>query len=349
MNKTKIIFLSILLISCLIVFAGTVKADFTDYCPEVGVLKVEYVSHIGANFTFDVVLPDGTSQRVSGGLDENGRGVPDLSGITDGPLADCDIEPPSRPQESASIIDSSERRIEQFRETHRDALAKNILIGYDEEWGTLLLPDHNASVAEILTVGIRSDAALRGDTTYIIDPNLAWEEVLREFGEEAAALRDLTIDEAQERLSKAGLFLIITDRNGDGVVQRGELLFISPAPDLTPDLDFDLDFDPAPAPAPTFIPAPPPLVFPVCTSFSSNRQRILYNQRAELQWSCIDIDYCSISPDVIGQLGAFGSRSVSPRKTTTYTLTCYRGNQATSPLSTTIEVYEIILEETGVR
>lgn len=88
-----------------------------------------------------------------------------------------------------------------------------------------------------------------------------------------------------------------------------------------------------------------PALSPTC-AFSATRPKILYNQVSRLAWNCANVDTCFINPE-LGQVRTSGEVEVSPKWTTTYTLTCKAGSRQVKA-ETTIQVFEMILQETGV-
>lgn len=395
MNKTKIILLVVLLIGCLVFFNRTTKANFTDFIPNIGVVRVEYLFHFdagagfpfvvdgpgmvggppilngGLNFVFNVVLPGGATQMVLGGLDQNNRGVPDLTGLTDprnpfynpgSPLINQTLKAPPRRQEDHGILDSSERREAHFRATHLGAFAQSIMAGYPSGE---LRPDERASMAEFLTVMIRTDASLQGDRTYVHNPHLAWDRALGMLGGEN--LRGFTSTGLRDELRKHDINMSPDFFNqlfadvGNRVITREDL--IRAADSLLAGQRFDdrrvigdprVD-DPR-------VPDDPRVddprvddprvdhLRPTCISFYSDWPRIMYRQTSNLRWNCVNLivgtDRCVITKDVgrvgnfvhYSEVGPVGERIVSPQRSTTYRLTCFRGNQSSVPQETTIRV-----------
>ena len=159
MNKFK--FFTLLIIAGLFVtFAGIARADYTDYVNGVAVtVKWDSTNVAGGELFFNVTGPDGKTVRVSGTLDENKRGVPDLSGITAGPLANQIIEPPR--VEWQTPLDSSPRYDQYFTEEVRPG---NSLLGFtsagqtyytDEEAVNTLAPQAKISLQEAVMLAYR--------------------------------------------------------------------------------------------------------------------------------------------------------------------------------------------------
>jgi hypothetical protein len=84
--------------------------------------------------------------------------------------------------------------------------------------------------------------------------------------------------------------------------------------------------------------APPPL--PSCSSFTANPTRLVIPPpgQSTLSWSCVNAVSCSISPDV-GTVSPSGSATVSPTKTTTYTLSCSNSSGNSPPYTATVTVF----------
>jgi len=90
---------------------------------------------------------------------------------------------------------------------------------------------------------------------------------------------------------------------------------------------------------------------PVCT-FSANPQTIIPPQSSSLNWNCTKTTSCSVAASTggnIGSGGATGSVTVSPRQTTSYTLSCVgAGNgtiQAQSSFQTILKVTNFNIKE----
>jgi len=86
-----------------------------------------------------------------------------------------------------------------------------------------------------------------------------------------------------------------------------------------------------------------PIVVPRCLYFRTTRPSILYRQSTRLEWSCIHVDDCFISPN-IGPVRPSYFRNISPNNTTTYTLTCRYGSQLIHH-TTTLRVFTPELRE----
>src|SRR5208337_1047838 len=65
---------------------------------------------------------------------------------------------------------------------------------------------------------------------------------------------------------------------------------------------------------------------PNCNFFASQNQ-ITLPQTTTLSWNCKNVNSCSID-NGIGSVDSSGSTTVSPTKTTTYTLSCDKGSYA---------------------
>lgn len=319
-------------------FPSAAFADYTDYIPGVGTVKVSYVSGGGSNMTLKVTTPDGRSYTVPGAVNENGRGVPDPSALSQASNNRvASVEPPSTRQSSASITDSSERREAQFKSENPGVSSNQLLIGYPS--GNLAV-DSNTTAREVITVALRATGAAQGRD--------AWDQTSEENNVDI-----LTIEEANELMAETGY--TVTDLNGDGITQRGELFNSVPASSTetspsemvpsVPTVPSDSSDIPGLGDTPSSSPESSSSLSSsgLSCSFSSDKGNILVNQRAELAWNCKNADSCSMTPS-IGSVGVSGSRTVAPTRSTTYVLTCAGEGQTTS-LSATVNVYEVFIEE----
>jgi uncharacterized phage infection (PIP) family protein YhgE len=68
---------------------------------------------------------------------------------------------------------------------------------------------------------------------------------------------------------------------------------------------------------------------PIIRSFTTTRPRIYSGQKSTLSWWVTDADSVRIEPN-IGSVGALGSRTIAPTKTTTYTLIATNENGESS-------------------
>ena len=334
MNKIKIL-IPFLLIGYLVVFIGTAKAQFTDVING-QVVTVRHTGVVGGSHTFSVRNEQGESVNVSGTINENGRGVPNLSGITSGFFAGQTIQPPS--VRHTTPLDSSPRHDEHF--SNEVARGHNLVGFTDDPARNTLAPGAPVSVQEAVAIANR----LAGNA-------LTWGEVgerasrlMRELGITGdPATRNLSVGVINQILADAGSSVQVTGNTrgdffrsvipatggggggringGNGGVRNGT---VDDAPWFLDERHIS--------------PPPPPL--PTCFSFTSDRSRIPVGQSTTLRWSCSNIDSCSISPDFLYNVGSFGNRKVSPQATTTYTLTCHGGNQSVS-LTRTIRVFAI--------
>jgi hypothetical protein len=313
-------------------------ADYTDYVPGVGTVKVYYVSGSGNSMTFKVTVPDGRSYIIPGSIDLNGRGVPDAAALaqaSNNKLAS--VQPPSTIQSSASIIDSSERREAQFKSENPEVSSNELLIGYPS--GNLAV-DSNTTARETATVALRVIGTARGSEAWSLTSDINNSD-------------PLTVEKANEIMEGTGY--MVADLNGDGIIQRGELFDSIPAnpagadqgetvpsiPTVPSDEPYASVSDGTPS-EPSEMPSSPSSDVLSC-SFNSDKDNILINQRAELIWNCRNADSCSITPN-IGNVGVSGNRTIAPNRSTTYILTC-AGKGKTTSLSATINVYEVFIEE----
>ncbi len=342
MNKIKI-FIPLLLISCFAVFTGVAKAGYTDHFGGQEVVVTWGGFDDDKNHIFHLTNEGGETVTVGGTVNENGRGVPDLSEITTGFFAGHIVEPPSVP--ATTPLDSSPRHDEHFSnyvaqghslvgftgDPARNTLASSAPVSMQEAVAIA-----NRLAGNALTWGQAGERAL---------------ELMSEFGIAGGdpAARNLSVDAINQILADAGSSVQVTGNtrgdffrsvipatggggggriNGDnGGVRDGTV-------DDDPWFLDERRIPPSPPPPP---PPPPP---PTCFSFTSDRPRIPVGQSTTLRWSCSNIDSCSISPDFLYNVGSFGNRKVSPQATTTYTLTCHGGNQSVS-LTRTIRVFAI--------
>ncbi len=88
---------------------------------------------------------------------------------------------------------------------------------------------------------------------------------------------------------------------------------------------------------------PPPPPPPVC-SFSPNPSSIIPPQTTSVSWGCQNADSCSIDQGIGSVDPSSGSRTVAPRETTTYTLSC-TGRGGPADYQTTVTIKKINLRE----
>jgi hypothetical protein len=246
------------------------------------------------------------------------------------------VQPPSTQQSSSSIIDSSERREAQFKSENPGVSSNQLLVGYPS--GNLAV-DSNTTAREVATVALRASGSAKG--------NEAWNQTSDINNSDS-----LTVEEANEIMEGTGY--TVTDLNGDGIIQRGELFNSIPASPAGAVSGGTVPSVPTTPSGPSSIPglggspseplgpSSPSAAAPSCL-FSSDKGNILVNQRAELSWNCENAGSCSIAPS-IGSVGISGSRTVAPTRSTTYVLTC-AGSGGTTSLSATVNVYEVFIEE----
>ncbi|MCK9187448.1 MAG: hypothetical protein PHS16_02855 [Candidatus Colwellbacteria bacterium] len=311
-----------------IAMPATAFADYTDYIPGVGVIKVKWGgTDSNGNPIFNIEDSKGNSiaSNISGEINKDGRGVPSSSALADiSERRINEIQPPSNRQIGASVLDSSERRDIQFREAHPEVSANQLLIGYPSNTGKpILAPDNNTTAREATTIALRTAGVAQG--------NDAWDMTagLDDSGDLDAGTVNAILDQYNTGLR-------VVDENGDGIIQRGEVFNSIPANPSRSEV-------PAPKPQPSDpTPSNPSAITPSC-SFSSLRKNILVNQGTSLVWSCSNANSCFIDQG-IGNVPTFGEKEILPEITTTYTLTC-QNSEATRSYSTVVNVFEVSIEE----
>jgi hypothetical protein len=326
--------LTIAAAAAIIAAAPAALADYTDYIPGVGIVKVSYISGSGSNMTLKVTTPNGKSYTVPGSVDPNGRGVPSSAALSQATNNQVPaIQPPSAKQSSSSVVDSSERREAQFKAENPEVSSNELLIGYPS--GNLAV-DSNTTAREVATVALRASGAAKG--------NEAWNQT-----EGMNDTDSLTVEEANEIMADTGY--IVVDLNGDGIIQRGELFSSVPAipagaePEAVPSVP-TAPSEPSDVPGLGGSPSPSPSPSagaPTCL-FETNKGNILVNQRATLSWRCFNANSCSIDQG-IGSVGTSGERVVAPTKSTTYIINCQGSGGRTVSSSATVNVYEVFIEE----
>ncbi len=303
-------------------------ADYTDYVPGVGVVKVSYVSGSGENIVLNVTAPNGKVYAVSGYIDENGRGAPDPGALEQASNNSAlSVRAPAGSQTSASVVDSSERRTERFLADNPDVSNSELLIGYPS--GNLAV-DSAASARETATVALRAKGEAAGRE--------AWDQT-----EGMNTDQPVTLEEANALMEGTGY--TVADLNGDGIIQRGELFNAVSSYIAVSTPDETIPSVPTTPSNPSIIPGlgdSSSSMEPSC-SFTSDKGSILVNQRATLIWSCSNVSSCSIDQE-IGSVNPVGEREVAPAKSVTYTLNC-SGGSGSRTLATTVNVYEVFIEE----
>ena len=323
----------IIIISALaFIFPSFALADYTDYVPGVGVITVSWAGNDSSgNPQFNVTTPSGGSYSVSGTVGDNGRGVPDagqLAAASGGSIGN--IVPPQR-EGTAGVIDSTQAREEQFRADYPNETSTGIIIGYPDANFSNLAPDNATSEREVATI---IDRALGKDAD-----GTAWDS---NSGKDMT--KDMTFSEVNDMFADAGVGYRAVDSNGDGIVQRGELFNLPSGypggypPGVVPPGDEPI------IPPPDYPPVTPPSSIPSC-SFNSSREKIILNQGADISWSCPNAFSCTLTPGY-GSVGIIGTKTVSPKVTTEYTLTCSNGAGSNS-FKTTVNVFEVFIEEVG--
>ena len=210
------------------VFSHPASADYYDYIPGVGEVKVEWVGVVNGVPT--VNIKDESGNIIASGakvtINEEGRGVPDLNDLMakSNNIITTAIEPPTHGQISDAfgnpIIDESVRYYEQFGATNPNVL-QEVLFGYvDNPANPIYGLQTGASPREVVTVVLRNEGI-------ITDPDMSWDaakNLLISAGIEVSD-RNLTISDINQILSALNLptTLNIEDNNGDGIIQREEL------------------------------------------------------------------------------------------------------------------------------
>jgi len=210
------------------VFSHPASADYYDYIPGVGEVKVEWVGVVNGVPT--VNIKDESGNIIASGakvtINEEGRGVPDLNDLMakSNNIITTAIEPPTYGQISDAfgnpIIDESVRYYEQFGATNPNVL-QEVLFGYvDNPANPIYGLQTGASPREVVTVVLRNEGI-------ITDPDMSWDaakNLLISAGIEVSD-RNLTISDINQILSALNLptTLNIEDNNGDGIIQREEL------------------------------------------------------------------------------------------------------------------------------
>ena len=348
---------------------GTPLLDF-EYDPGRAAIRMngEFYQEVSRP-TFNLLRPDGTAiaTNVSGTIDPiTERGRPDFT-FAGGQT----IEPPTIAKADASVMDNSLRRAMEFQRDHPRVSALDVIIGLGKD-PQLLAPDHLASIAEVLTVITRTDASLRGDRAHIGNPDLVWNAALRKLGggvpidPNDPALRGLTFAKLESWFNELGIDVnpqfmnALSQIVGNRQIVREDMARV--ADSLLAGQGFDdwrfirdprVDDPRVVDPRVDDPRVDDPRIDdlrPVCIDFYSDWPRIMYRQSSNLRWNCainIETDRCVIYKDVgrvgnfveIGEVkGAVGEKIVFPQRSTTYRLTCFRGNQSSDPLETTIRV-----------
>ena len=210
------------------VFSHPASADYYDYIPGVGEVKVEWVGVVNGVPT--VNIKDESGNIIASGakvtINEEGRGVLDLNDLMakSNNIITTAIEPPTHGQISDAfgnpIIDESVRYYEQFGATNPNVL-QEVLFGYvDNPANPIYGLQTGASPREVVTVVLRNEGI-------ITDPDMSWDaakNLLISAGIEVSD-RNLTISDINQILSALNLptTLNIEDNNGDGIIQREEL------------------------------------------------------------------------------------------------------------------------------
>ena len=355
MNKIKI-FTPVFLISCLAVFMSVARADFMDCIPsaskkcEVEVM-VQWAGFVNGEPTFNILDAKGEplASGVSGSIDKNGRGVPDLRGITVGPLANQIIEPPRI--EPWTPLDSSPRHDQYFNE---EVNPGNSLIGSTSA-GQTYYTDKEAvnSLSSRAEISLQEAIVL---ASRLAGKEITWEDAGRLAGDQydmKGKDRGLTVDLIKRIFADAGASVQVID-NGDGIVQRGELFNLTVPSSFGGGRGGDDENGgggnggggSGGGTGGNGGGGDGSLNDPTC-AFTASRLKILYNQPTTLEWRCSNADTCSIAG--IGStpvsVSASGERDVNPLKTTTYTLTCRHGDQSASS-DITVQVFTMFLDET---
>jgi len=309
MNKIKI-FIPLLLISCFAVFTGVARARFTDVVSG-QVVTVSHVGFVGGVHQFNVTNEQGASVTVPGSINENGRGVPNLGGITSGFFAGQTIQPPS--VRHTTPLDSSPRHDAHFSNYVAQG---HSLVGYTTNPANTLAPGAEVSLQEAIAIANR----LAGNPMSWREAGIMADRYYRMRGDQ----RGLSIDLINQILADAGSSVRVDgNTRGDffrrAIAAGGEGNIINRDNGGVIDGAVD-DFQ-------QFLYRHIPLS-PTCSYFTSDRSRIPIRSYTILRWSCRNIDSCSINPGFPDNIGSFGNRKVSPQATTTYTLTCHGGGQS---------------------
>ncbi|MCL4406190.1 MAG: hypothetical protein M1586_00750 [Patescibacteria group bacterium] len=304
------------------------KADYVDYVNGQEVM-VHYNKDTGKLDLIDLNSNETIASNLDFMQDASGRGVPSQSQINEQLGSGYQIQQPPR-TEVLGTTDSSERA-ETYSCTQVGVCGTTV-IGYSSNPSDPNYALYNdTSTQEIITVYLRDSGQAQG--------NEAWEQA---GGSAYSALIDgnqgaLTSDQVNAILEGLGADFRVA--GGLDEVSRKDLLqALRSIPSVavneeggpTPPPPAEPPARPVVPPAGPVVPPAEPVIPPTECTFTAVPTEILYSKSTKLTWSCNQTDSCAIQDDaghtVLSSLPSTSSYvSVSPLKTTGYSLNCSGG------------------------